>query len=55
MKNPFFMFLMGYLTGPCLALAGSIIFGDTATAYIYISTSAILLIAAITYGGIRKR
>ncbi len=55
MKNPFFIFLLGYLTAPFLMLASSIIFGDANTAYIYMVTSAILFIAAIIYGSVSKK
>ncbi|WP_347989511.1 hypothetical protein [Methylomonas sp. AM2-LC] len=54
MKNPFFIFLMGYIAAPCLMLASSIIFGDAITVYIYTATLVMLFIAAIVYASIRK-
>jgi hypothetical protein len=55
MKNPFFLFLSGYLSAPPLMLGTSIIFGDAITAYIYLGTSAILIIVGIIFAYSQKK
>ena len=54
MKNPFFMFLMGYVAAPALMLISSVIVGDAKTAYIYMVSLVMLFITAIIYGSINK-